>query len=124
MAVLKLSKLDQKEIIRCAYCGLPMWAQTYHSGIPYYREDKYSRSQASCRAAGCSITCRIPDEQIGRLIETIELDPKWLEEVLAIISLQDEVERVKKSRQEINDKLHRMAKAYIDGPFPELSESL
>jgi site-specific DNA recombinase len=78
-----------KGIIRCAYCGLPMWAQTYHCGIPYYREHKNSRSLCHCQAAGSAIACNIPDEQIGKLIEAIELGPKWLEQVLAIISLKD-----------------------------------
>jgi site-specific DNA recombinase len=86
-----------KGIIRCSYCGLPMWAQTYHSGIPYYREYKYSRSQCNYPAAGGTITCHIPDEQIGKIIEAIELGPKC-EEVLALISLKDEVERVKKDK--------------------------
>jgi len=27
-----------KGIIRCAHCGMPMWAQTYKSGRRYYRE--------------------------------------------------------------------------------------
>ncbi|MGK5091403.1 recombinase family protein, partial [Deltaproteobacteria bacterium TL4] len=61
----------------------------------------------------------ISDEQIGKLIEAIELSPMWLEEVLAIISVKDEVEKVKKRRQEVMEKQRRMAKAYIDGLFPE-----
>jgi len=42
-----------------------------------------------------------------------------LEEAMAIISLKDEVERVKKERQDVQEKLRRMAKAYIDGLFPD-----
>jgi site-specific DNA recombinase len=53
------------------------------------------------------------------LIEAIELSPQWLEEVLAIISLKDEVEKVKKQRQDIQEKLRRMVKAYVDGVFPD-----
>ena len=63
--------------------------------------------------------CNTPDEQIGRIVEAIELGPKWLEEVLAIISLKDEVERVKKQRQQVQEKLRRMAKAYVDNLFPD-----
>jgi len=37
-----------KGIIRCAYCGMPMWAQTYKSGQRYYREHKASRSHGVC----------------------------------------------------------------------------
>ena len=63
--------------------------------------------------------CHVPDEQIGRVVEAIELRPKWLEEVLAIISVQDEVQRVKKERKDVQEKLRRMAKAYVDGLFPD-----
>ncbi len=37
-----------KGIVRCAYCGMPMWAQTYKSGKPFYREHKNSRSHGIC----------------------------------------------------------------------------
>ncbi|MFC1990817.1 hypothetical protein ACFLU9_01530 [Chloroflexota bacterium] len=59
------------------------------------------------------------DEQISRLIEAIELGPQWLEEILSIISLKDEVEKVGKKRQAAQEKLRRMAKAYMDGLFPD-----
>ena len=108
-----------KGIIRCAYCGMPMWAQTYKNGRRYYREHFCSRSHAKCLAEGASMHCDVADGQIGRIVEAIELGPKWLEEVLAIISLKDEVERVKKQRQDVQDKLRRMARAYIDGVFPD-----
>lgn len=107
-----------KGMVRCAYCGLPMWAQTYKSGKPFYREHKASRSHGMCPGGG-SVTCTVIDSQISRLIEAIELSPQWLEEVLSIISLKDEVERVKKQRQSLQEKLRRMAKAYIDGVFPD-----
>jgi len=108
-----------KGIIRCAYCGMPMWAQTYNSGRTYYREHQASRSLAPCPAAGGSITCHVADEQVSKLVEAIDLGSQWLEEVLAIISLKDEVSRVKKERQAVGEKLRRMTKAYIDGAFPD-----
>ena len=37
-----------KGLIRCAYCGLPMWAQTYNSGSVYYREHRGSRGEGAC----------------------------------------------------------------------------
>ena len=107
-----------KGIVRCAYCGMPMWAQTYTSGKPFYREHKNSRSHGICPGGG-SITCPVVDEQISKLIEAIELGPQWLEEVLSIISLKDEVDQVKKKRQAVQEKLRRMAKAYVDGVFPD-----
>ncbi len=107
-----------KGMLRCAYCGMPMWAQTYKSGRPFYREHKASRSHGICPGGG-SIICNTLDEQVSILIEAIELGPKYLEEVLAIISLKDEVEQVSKKRQMVQEKLRRMAKAYIDGVFPD-----
>jgi site-specific DNA recombinase len=104
-----------KGIIRCAYCGMPMWAQTYKSGRTYYREHKASRSLAQCPASGGSIPCHVADEQVGRLVDAIELGSQWLEEVLSIISLKDEAERVKRERSAVQQRLRRMAKAYIDG---------
>ncbi|OGN99302.1 MAG: hypothetical protein A2Y89_04825 [Chloroflexi bacterium RBG_13_51_18] len=95
-----------------------MWAQTYQSGKPFYREHKNSRSHGICPGGG-SVTCTVIDSQITGLIEAIELGPQWLEEVLAIISLKDEVEQVRKKRQALQEKLRRMAKAYIDGVFPD-----
>jgi len=59
------------------------------------------------------------DNQVSRLIEFIELDPQWLEEVLAIISLKGEVDQVTKKREAAQEKLRRMARAYIDGVFPD-----
>ena len=74
-----------------------MWAQTYNSGTSYYREHKGSRSNGICSGVG-AVPCHTIDDQITQLVSAIELGPQWLEEVLAIISLKDEVERVKKDR--------------------------
>ena len=107
-----------KGIIRCAACGMPMWAQTYNSGTSYYRENKGSRSNGICSGVG-AVPCHSIDDQITQLVSAIELGPQWLEEVLAIISLKDEVERVKKDRLTTQEKLRRMTKTYIDGLFPD-----
>jgi site-specific DNA recombinase len=55
-----------KGIIRCAYCGMPMWAQTYNSGQRYYREHNTSRSHETCQSAGGAISCHIIDEQVRK----------------------------------------------------------
>jgi DNA invertase Pin-like site-specific DNA recombinase len=107
-----------KGIIRCAYCGMPMWAQTYDSGTAYYREHHGSRSHDSCPGSA-AVICHAIDCQMQKLVSSIELGPRWLEEVLAIIRLKDEVARVKKDRQDVQEKLRRMTRAYIDGLFPD-----
>ena len=61
----------------------------------------------------------IIDDQIIQLVGAIELGPRWLEEVLAIISLKDEVHRVKDQRLAVIEKQRRMGKAYVDGLFPD-----
>ena len=71
-----------------------------------------------CQSGG-SITCKTLDIQVSSLIEAIELGPRWLEEVLAIISLKDEVDQIKKKKQAIQEKLRRMGKVYVDGVFPD-----
>ncbi len=53
------------------------------------------------------------------LVAAIELGPKWLEEVLAIVDLKDEVGQVGKKRQAVLEKLRRMAKTYRDGLFAD-----
>jgi DNA invertase Pin-like site-specific DNA recombinase len=88
-----------KGIIRCAYCLMPMWSQTYKSGYRYYREHRASRSIEACPSAGGSIKCDLPDEQMGRIISAIEIEPTWQEQILAIIQVKDEVERVKEERK-------------------------
>ena len=108
-----------KDIVRCAHCGMPMSARTYKNGHANYREHKASRSLDHCPTGGGSIPCQVPDDQVRRLAAAIELGPKWLEEVLAIVDLKDEVGQVGKKRQAVLEKLRRMAKACVDGLFPE-----
>jgi hypothetical protein len=108
-----------KWLVRCAYCGMPIWAQTYKSGKTYYREHRGSRSLEICPAHGGAINCKTIDDQIIKVIESIELGPTWLEEVISIISLKDEVARVKKQRINAQERLRRMAKAFTDGLFPD-----
>ena len=108
-----------KGIVRCAYCFMPMWAQTYTSGQRFYREHRASRSIQACPSAGGSIKCDVPDEQIGRIISAIELGPAWQEQILTIISVADEVERVKDQRLKLQDKLKRLGKAFVDGVYDE-----
>ncbi len=82
-------------------------AQTYKNGRTYYREHKASRGHGLCPVGGGSLPCYVADEQIGKIVESIELGPQWLEEVLTIVSLKDEVVRVSEQRQKVHEKLRR-----------------
>ncbi len=106
-----------KGIIRCAYCLMPMWAQTYKSGSRYYREHRGSRGHAVCPVSGGSIPCEVADAQIGKIVEAIELGPRWEEEVLSIVSTRDEAESIREKRQKVQERLRRLGKAYVDGVY-------
>jgi len=109
-----------KGIVRCAYCGMPMWAQTYKNGQKYYREHKNSRSQEVCPSTSGSIPCHLIDNQIRQLVGTIKLRTRWLEEVLSIISLKDEVNRVKERKLAVLETLRRTGKTYVDGIISDM----
>ena len=98
---------------------MPLWAQTYKNGNSYYREQRGTRSHGECPSHGGSISCRIPDEQIGRIIGAIELRPDWLDWVLERIALKDEVARIQDERVRITERLRRLGRAYVDGLFSE-----
>ena len=108
-----------KGIIRCAYCLMPMWAQTYNSGSRYYREHRGSRGHAICPASGGSIPCEVADDQVGKIVEAIELGPRWEEEVLSIVSTRDEAESIREKRQKVQARLRRLGKAYVDGVYDD-----
>ena len=108
-----------KGIIRCADCGMPLWAQTYNNGNRYYREQRATRSHGECSSHGGTVQCQIPDEQIGQIIEAIELESDWLDRVLLRISAHDEITRVREERDRVSDRLRRLGTAYVDGLFPE-----
>ncbi len=100
-----------------------MWAQTYKNGQRYYREHKNSRSHGVCSMASGSIPCHVADSQVIQLVENIELGDRWLEEVLTIISVKDEAERINKKKQDIQQRLRRMGRTYIDGLFDDAEYS-
>ena len=75
-----------------------MWAQTYKNGNRYYREHKGSRGIGYCVDRGRSMACDVPDNQIGRIVQTIVLPEVWMDRVLARIHLADDVERVRHER--------------------------
>ena len=108
-----------KGIVRCAYCLMPMWSQTYMNGRRYYREHRASRSIGNCPSAGGSIRCDAADEQVGRIVEAIELGPRWKEQILTIISVKDEVERIRQERKKTQEKLRRLGTAFVDGVYDE-----
>jgi DNA invertase Pin-like site-specific DNA recombinase len=104
-----------KGIIRCAWCPMPMWAQTYNNGHRYCREQYGSRGAGECVNRSGSIRCAVSDGQMDRIVSAIELRPRWQEQVMAIISVKDDLERVKSERKKVQEKLRHLGMAFVDG---------
>ena len=104
-----------KSLIRCAYCGMPMWAQIYKSWNQMYREHRSPREIGRCVNRSGSIRCNTPDEQIGQILGAIVLPEAWLDRVLAQIHLVDEVKRVGEERVLVQQRLKRLGQVYLDG---------
>ena len=109
-----------KGLVRCIHCGMPLWAQTYKSGQAYYREHRGSRGEGVCLNAGGAVRCEIADAQVGQIIESMVLHDDWLDAALERISLLDEVARVRFERQQIQEKLKRLGRAFVDGLIDEI----
>ena len=108
-----------KGMVKCAWCGGTLWAQTLTSGSRLYREQNGSRSHMDCPADGTSIRCDIPDEQIGRIVQAIVLPEAWQERLLAQVHLADEVQRTNKERAKVEEQLRRVRDVYMDGDLPK-----
>ena len=107
-----------KGLIRCAHCGLPMWAQTYNNGNRYYREHRGSRGAGYCVDRSRSLPCHLPDGQMGRIIESILLPKSYMDLVLAQIQLADEVKGMERERKRVEERIRRLREVYLEGDLP------
>ena len=53
------------------------------------------------------------------LVEATELGLAWEEQVLSIISARDEIEVVQARRRQVQERLRRLAKTYVDGVYDD-----
>ena len=91
-----------KGIIKSAYCLMPMW------------EHKGSRGSGNCVNSSGSISCYVPDDQMGQIIGAITLPESWMDRVLARIQLVDEVARVDQERKKLEQRLKQLGQVYVD----------
>ena len=54
---------------------------------------------------------------MGRIVGAIVLPEAWMDRVLAKIHLADEVQRVAQERDQVQQRLRRLGKAYVDGLY-------
>jgi hypothetical protein len=105
-------------LIHCGHCRLPMWAQTYNNGQQYYREHRGSRGAGYCVDRSSSLPCHIPDGQMGRIIQAIELPQAWKVLVLDQIQLADEVKKMERQRKHLEERIRRLREVYLEGDLP------
>ncbi len=53
------------------------------------------------------------------LVQAITLNTDWIDQVLVLINVEDEVEKVRERRQQLEERLRRLGKAYVDGFYAE-----
>ncbi len=63
--------------------------------------------------------CHLPDGQMGRIVQAILLPDAWMDRVLARIHLADEMKRIEEDRRQVEQRLKRLGKAYVDGLYED-----
>ena len=108
-----------KGLARCVHCGLPLWAETTTKGHAYYREQAGTRAYEGCRSQGKVIRCDVVDDQVGELMRNIALQSTWKKKVLARLTAESEYVTATRERQQVQDRLRRLGKAYVDNLVSE-----
>lgn len=107
-----------KGIAKCVHCGMPLWAETLKNGHQYYREQRGSRGYGECLARGKSIACELIDWQVAKIVGALSLDETWKDYIIAQISTIDERRRILDERKQVEERLKRLGRAFIDGIEP------
>lgn len=92
-----------KGIVRCVYCGYPIWSETSRSGYSYYRGQRNSHSTAKCPAESKMVRCDVIDHQIDTIMKSLVLELSWKEKAIAEISTFSEHEQITKERRQAKD---------------------
>ena len=108
-----------KGLARCIYCGFPLWSESSLAGYSYYREPRNGHAHEGCPATGKAIRTKPIDYQMDMLIKSLVLDPNWRTNIIDKVSSLSEHERVKKERANLNDRMRRLGKAFVDGLVEE-----
>ena len=108
-----------KGLLRCVWCGLPVWGETLWHGRSYYRERKGTRSHGSCINEGKMVRTEVLDEQVVKIVESIKVDPSWERHMAGIIDTLDRRAQAESEHRNLEQKLRRLGKAYADGVLEE-----
>lgn len=108
-----------KGIVRCIFCGYPLWCETNSRGYTLYREKRGTRSGANCPVGEKSIRCDTIDDQVNEIISSLALDSSWKDKIVAKISSQSQYDLILKEKKSLNDRLRRLSRTYVDGLIEE-----
>ena len=103
-----------KGLVRCVWCGLPLWGETLWHGTSYYRERKLTRGSGGCFNEGKSVRAEVLDGQVDKIMTSLELGSSWKERMRELASL-GKPENIESQRQSVEQKLRRVGRAFIDG---------
>ena len=94
-------------MISCGNCGKPLQSDRHRYGGPMYRE----RHSVECDTNERSIMARVVDEQIGVILQAVELRPDWQKRMAKLAVTNREGPDPKKLRE----KRKRIGTIYADG---------
>jgi DNA invertase Pin-like site-specific DNA recombinase len=106
-----------QRLIRCNSCGRHLRMQSSKNHY-YYKEASFERG-FECDDGGFSIRMDEADEQVLACLRALHLPKDWQDKIETDAMLNDDVQKVADKREQIQDNLRRLARAFADGGFSE-----
>jgi len=97
--------------IFCGNCGSSIQADRHRYGAPMYRE----RHSTECETNNKSIMAKVVDEQIGSILQAVQLKANWRGRMAKLAASDIEGP----NPQELMQKRRRLSRAYADGAFTD-----
>jgi site-specific DNA recombinase len=94
-------------MLSCGNCGKGIQSDRHRLGGPMYRE----RHSIECATNGTSIMAHAVDEQIGMILQAVELHPNWKTRMAKLAATDREGPDPKK----LQEKRERIVETYLDG---------
>ncbi len=98
-------------MLSCGNCGHPIQSDRHRYQSPMYRE----RHSFECETKGRSVMAYRLDEQIGAILQSIDLNPDWQRRIIRLTVQGQEGP----DPREIQEKRRRISRAYAEGAFSD-----
>ena len=100
-------------MISCGNCGSPIQSDRHRFGAPMYRE----RHAVECDTNGRSVIAQRVDDQIGVILQAVELRPEWRKRITQLaVSDQDGP-----GPRELQERRRRISRAYAEGASSDVA---